>query len=79
MRRKKILIVEDEMDRRIFVSTLVETSLYKPIVATSGEEGIQKAREHKPEAIILDVLMPKSGGLQMYREVKQATNCGAPR
>jgi len=70
MRRKKILIVDDEMDMRIFVSTLIETSGYKPIVATNGEEGIQKAREHKPEAIILDVLMPKSGGIQMYREVK---------
>ena len=70
MRRKRILIVDDEMDMRIFVSTLVETSGYKPIVATNGEEGIQKAREHRPEAIILDVLMPNSGGIQMYREVK---------
>jgi CheY-like chemotaxis protein len=70
MLRKRILIVDDEMDMRIFVSTLVETSGYKPIVATNGEEGIQKARKHKPAAIILDVLMPKSGGIQMYREVK---------
>lgn len=70
MPSKRILIVDDEMDMRIFISTLLETSGYKPIVATNGEEGIQKAREHKPAAIILDVLMPKSGGMQMYREVK---------
>ena len=70
MRRKRVLIVDDEMDMRIFVSTLLETSGYRSIVATNGEEGIKKAREHKPEAIILDVLMPKSGGIQMYREVK---------
>ena len=70
MRKKRVLIVDDEMDMRIFVSTLLETSGYRPIVATNGEEGIQKAREHKPAAIILDVLMPKSGGLQMYREVR---------
>ena len=70
MGRKRVLIVDDEMDMRIFVSTLLETNGYKPIIANNGEEGIQKAREFKPAAIILDVLMPKSGGLQMYREVK---------
>jgi len=70
MRNKKVLIVDDEMDMRIFLSTLLETSGYKPIVATNGEEGIHKAHTHKPAAIILDVLMPKSGGIQMYREVK---------
>ena len=70
MRNKKVLIVDDEMDMRIFISTLLETNGYRPIIATNGEEGIQLARKHKPAAIILDVLMPKSGGVQMYREVK---------
>ena len=70
MQNKKVLIVDDEMDMRIFLSTLLETSGYKAIIAANGEEGMQKAREHKPAVIILDVLMPKSGGIQMYREVK---------
>ncbi|MEJ2366446.1 MAG: response regulator [Deltaproteobacteria bacterium] len=70
MPKKKILIVDDEMDMRIFLSTLLETSGYKAIIAANGEEGIREAREHKPAAIILDVLMPKAGGIQMYRQVK---------
>ena len=70
MQNKKVLVVDDEMDMRIFISTLLETSGYKPILATNGEEGIEQARKHKPAAIILDVLMPRSGGVQMYREVK---------
>ena len=74
MQNKKVLIVDDEMDMRIFLSTLVETSGYKAIIAANGEEGIQKARKHKPDVIILDVLMPKSGGIQMYREVKTDEN-----
>jgi CheY-like chemotaxis protein len=74
MRNKKVLIVDDEMDMRIFISTLLETSGYRPIIATNGEEGIQKARKHEPAAIILDVLMPKSGGVQMYRQVKTDEN-----
>ncbi len=74
MQNKKVLIVDDEMDMRIFLSTLLETSGYKAIIATNGEEGIQKARKHKPAVIILDVLMPKSGGIQMYREVRTDEN-----
>ena len=77
MQNKKVLIVDDEMDMRIFLSTLLETSGYKTIIATNGEEGMQKARKHKPAVIILDVLMPKSGGIQMYREVKTDENLKA--
>ena len=74
MPNKKVLIVDDEMDMRIFLSTLLETSGYEAIIAVNGEEGIQQARKHKPAAIILDVLMPKSGGIQMYRQVKTDQN-----
>lgn len=70
MGNKKVLIVDDEMDMRIFTSTLLQTSGHRPTIASNGEEGIQKARKHKPAAIILDVLMPKAGGVQMYRQVK---------
>ena len=70
MKKQKILVVDDELDMRTFIATLLETSGYRPIVATNGEEGIAKAREHKPAVIILDVMMPKEGGVQMYRELK---------
>ena len=42
----------------------------KPLVATQGIEGIQKARETRPDLIILDIMMPEQGGIQMYREIK---------
>ena len=70
MAKKKILVVDDELDMRVFISTLLETTGYKPYVATHGVEGIQMAREGKPDLIILDVMMPKQGGIQMYREIK---------
>ncbi len=70
MSKKKILVVDDELDMRVFVSTLLETSGYKPHVATHGLEGLQKAREIRPDLIIMDVMMPKQGGIQMYREIK---------
>ena len=55
---------------RIFISTLLETSGYQPILTKDGGEGILKAREIVPDLIILDVMMPGEGGVQMYRQLK---------
>ncbi len=67
---KKVLIVDDEMDMRIFLSTLFETSGYTPIVTKNGKEGMQKARDESPDLIILDVMMQGKGGVYMYRELR---------
>jgi CheY-like chemotaxis protein len=68
--KKTVLIVEDELDMRIFISTLLETSGYRPIRTRNGSEGLVKAREISPDLIILDVMMPGEGGVQMYRQLK---------
>jgi CheY-like chemotaxis protein len=70
MGKKKILIVDDEMDMRIFMSTLFETSGYKPVATRDGKDGIRKAKELMPDLIVLDVMMPGEGGVQMYRQLK---------
>jgi len=67
---KKVLIVDDELDMRIFVSTLLETSGYKPLTAVDGKEGMVVARSKKPSVVILDVMMPNESGIGMYRELK---------
>ncbi len=67
---KKILIVDDDLDVRIYVRTLFETSGYAPIVTRNGNEGLQKAKEILPDLIVLDVMMPEAGGVTMYRELK---------
>jgi len=68
--KKKILVVDDEMDIRIFISTLLETNGFKPMVAKDGEEGLKMVQENKPDCVILDVMMPKESGLKLYREIK---------
>ncbi len=67
---KKVLIVDDELDMRTFVSTLLETSGYKPLTAVDGKEGMVVARSKKPSVVILDVMMPNESGIGMYRELK---------
>jgi CheY-like chemotaxis protein len=70
MRKRKILVVDDELDARLFISTLLETGGYKPIVASDGLEGLKKARAIRPALIILDVMMPREGGVNLYRQLK---------
>ena len=79
MKKKTVLIVEDELDMRIFISTLLETSGYEPIMTRDGTEGLLKAKDVRPDLIILDVMMPGEGGVQMYRQLKtDKTLCDIP-
>ncbi len=67
---KRVLVVDDEMDLRTFISTLLESNGYKAVVAENGEQGMVKVREKKPDMITLDVMMPKESGIKMYRDIK---------
>jgi len=67
---KKVLVVDDELDMRVFYTTLLETNGYKPVAAEDGREGLEAARKHKPSLIIMDVMMPKESGIFMYRGLK---------
>ncbi len=67
----KILVVDDERDMRIFVSTVVETLGFEPMVAKDGAEALEKAGSNSPALVILDVMMPKiDDGIQTYREFR---------
>lgn len=71
LRRKKILIVDDELDIRIFLCNLLGNCGYQPLEAGDKDEGMQMAQREKPALIILDVTMPRESGIQMYRELKE--------
>ena len=79
MKKKTVLIVEDELDMRIFIATLLETSGYQPVMTRDGNEGMRKAKDVFPDLIILDVMMPGEGGVQMFRQLKtDDTLCNIP-
>ena len=67
MGHKKILVVDDESDMRIFVSVVAETMGFVSVTAKDGVEALEKARVHLPDLVILDVMMPKiDDGIQTY-------------
>ena len=68
--RLKILVIDDELDMRIFLCNLLDNCGYETMAAADRNEGMQMAGREKPSLIILDVTMPKENGIQMYRELK---------
>jgi twitching motility two-component system response regulator PilH len=67
---KKVLVVDDDPDVRLFSVTVLEENGYTPLEAVNGEEGLKMIKQEKPELIILDVLMPRQSGIRLYRELK---------
>ena len=75
MGNKRILVVDDELDTRIFVSTVVETMGFEPIDAKNGPEAVEKARLGNPHLVILDIMMPKiEDGIETYRQFRTEKN-----
>ena len=68
--RKKILAIDDEVDTLTFYSELLDDYNFTAITAENGVEGLKKAREEKPDLILLDIMMPKKSGMKTFKELK---------
>ena len=67
---KKVLVVDDDPDVRLFSVTVLEENGYIPLEAEDGESGLEMIKSEKPDLVILDVLMPRQSGVRLYRELK---------
>ena len=67
---RKILIVEDETDVADLLTLNLRKAGYKVSTAADGVTGLQKARDDKPDFIILDLMLPKMSGLEVCRILK---------
>lgn len=67
---KKVLVVDDDPDVRLFSATVLEENGYTPLEAEDGESGLKMIRAEKPDLVILDILMPRQSGVRLYRELK---------
>jgi len=67
----KILLVEDEENIRTFLKINLKRNNFDVIEASSGEEGIKKAIEEKPDLAVLDVMLPGIDGFEVCRTLRE--------
>jgi CheY-like chemotaxis protein len=70
VRRKKILIVEDNNDARDLLVTVINHFGYDAIEADSGREAIGKAFEMQPDLILMDICLPEILGDKVIARLK---------
>jgi len=66
----KILIVDDEPDIVEFISYNLKHNGYLIATASDGVEAIRKAKEFKPDLILLDIMMPNKDGMETLKELR---------
>jgi len=66
----RILIVDDNEANRDILDTRLKAHGYVTLQAVDGEEALVATRQHLPDLILLDVMMPKLGGIEVCRRIK---------
>lgn len=69
--KSKILIVEDDSQSLYMLTFLLESNNYEVIQSVNGFEGIAKAKDFKPNAIILDIQLPEMNGYEVTKILRQ--------
>src|SRR5712691_2002157 len=67
---ERVLIVEDEPTTRLGLTELVSTWGFTTESASDGEEALQRITTFRPSIIISDLVMPRMGGLELLRALK---------
>ncbi len=73
-RRPCLLVVDDEKEIRNFLKRALESAGYNVILAPNGREALAMYQEHKPDLIILDIMMPELNGLEVLGILRQSSN-----
>ncbi len=67
--KRKILVVDDEPEAVEFVKAIMQEAGYEVTSAFDGTSGLEKAREEKPDLVILDIQMPGKDGVAVFADM----------
>ena len=68
---KTVLVADDEEVIRMLITGTIGGGRYKVVQAKDGEEALKLAREHRPDLLFLDIMMPKKTGYEVCAELKE--------
>ena len=66
---KKVLIIDDEKNIQLSLASILDDEGYQTFFAASGEEGIEKVKNIKPDAVFLDIWLPGIDGLETLGKI----------
>jgi two-component system, OmpR family, alkaline phosphatase synthesis response regulator PhoP len=70
MEKKKILVVDDQVDLVKTIQFALELEQYQVLVSYNGEDALNQARKENPDLILLDIMLPKLDGYKVCRLLK---------
>jgi CheY-like chemotaxis protein len=73
----KVLVIDDEEPIRLLCRVNLQLENMDVLEAADGPSGLDQAREHRPDVILLDVMMPGTDGWEMLRQVQERHGIGA--
>lgn len=74
MAKKKILIVDDEPDFLEVMKVRLEANNYEVATASNGDDALDAIKRNKPDAVLLDILMPGMDGLEVLKRIRKTDN-----
>jgi DNA-binding response OmpR family regulator len=69
--KRKILIVDDDRVTVTMLEMILSRQKYQVISAQDGSQGFELTKEQRPDAVISDMLLPKTHGLELCKMIKQ--------
>jgi DNA-binding response OmpR family regulator len=67
---KSILIVDDDPSTVELLKFTLEEAGYKALAANTGEEALEKIKKHKPDLVLLDIMLPMKDGYSVLEELR---------
>ena len=67
----RILVIDDDELIRITLRNILQRAGYEVTLATNGQDGLKKFRERPADLVILDIIMPEKGGIEVLGEFRR--------
>ena len=69
--KRTILVVDDDPEIVLLLQTRLEKRGYRTLIAADGHQAVEIAKRERPDAMLLDVMMPGKSGWEVARALKQ--------